>query len=109
MHINMVNLRIACYFFPGLTLCALLFITSSYVGGAFLMDHGKIMKGKGSFRNDYIQNQHFMFHRVSNFKVYRHDAVEKKYHYKFAFAGQYDIVQMLGTLLSIIWWCIYDL
>ena len=61
------------------------------------MDRGKIMRGRGQFRNDYLPNQHFMFHRVSNFKVYRHDAVEKKYHYKFTFAGQYDIVQMLGT------------
>eukprot|EP01032_Pedospumella_encystans_P017483 gene17483-19920_t len=71
-------------------------LNSSYVGGAFLMDRGKIMRGRGQFRNDYLPNQHFMFHRVSNFKVYRHDAVEKKYHYKFTFAGQYDIVQMLG-------------
>ena len=60
------------------------------------MDRGKIMRGRGQFRNDYLPNQHFMFHRVSNFKVYRHDAMEKKYHYKFTFAGQYDIVQMLG-------------
>lgn len=62
------------------------------------MDRGKIIKGRGSLRNDYIPSQHFMFHRVSNFKVYRFDAKEKKHHYKYSFPAQYDIVKMLGTL-----------
>lgn len=62
------------------------------------MENGHVVKGKGKFKNNFDVNQHFIFHRLSNFKVYAWVHEEKKYYYKFAFAGQYDIVKLLGMM-----------
>ena len=61
------------------------------------------MNGRGRVRNNFDVNQHFIFHRLSNFKVYAWLHEEKKYFYKFTFAGQYDIVKMLGKYCAIIY------
>lgn len=63
------------------------------------MENKQIVRGRGKFKNDFVVDQHFIFHRLSNFKAYAWVHEEKKYYFKFAFAGQYDIVKLLGTLI----------
>lgn len=72
---------------------------SSYVGGGLHMQHGNLViisKLKGG-KEVYDAQQHFAFHRVSNFKAYTWSAEERKFHWKLTFPGQYDIAKHLGS------------
>lgn len=73
---------------------------SSYQGGAFFVENNQIVQGRGRFRNNFAADQHFIFHRLSNFKAYAWVHEEKKFYSKFTFAGQYDIVKLLGNLYA---------
>ena len=77
------------------------------MGGAFLTERGKIVLGRGKFYNTYKPRQHmFLFHRVSNFKAYGWNSRDKKYFFKYAFANQYDVAQMLGERTVCIMLCL---
>lgn len=62
--------------------------------------------GRGRFRNTFAADQHFIFHRLSNFKAYAWVHEEKKFYSKYTFAGQYDVVKLLGKLFMKIFYTV---
>jgi hypothetical protein len=76
------------------------------VGGGLHMQSGKLIISKLKGRDVYDPQQHFAFHRVSNFKAYTWAAEERKFHWKLTYPGQYDIAKHLGTLRNAFVYCL---